>query len=69
MMNWKLCGGKWSWPILKYYPSICVEGERKTTKTPVTTAGLWIEIQTRVPLNTKQGDGMDTPEWTNTDFF
>jgi hypothetical protein len=32
-MNWKGCGRKWSWPNLKYYPGICLEGLRKATKT------------------------------------
>jgi hypothetical protein len=31
-MHWKECGRKLSWPILRYYPSICLEGLRKTTK-------------------------------------
>jgi hypothetical protein len=31
-MNWKGCGKKRSWPNLRYYPSICLEGLRKTTK-------------------------------------
>jgi len=38
---------KWSWSILKYYPSICLEGLQKTTKTPATTASLWTKIQTQ----------------------
>jgi hypothetical protein len=32
IMNWKGCGRKQSWPNLRYYPSICLEGLRKTTK-------------------------------------
>jgi hypothetical protein len=32
-MNWKGCGGTWSWPNLRYYNSICLEGLRKTTQT------------------------------------
>jgi hypothetical protein len=31
-MNWKGCGRKRSWPNLRYYPGICLEGLRKTTK-------------------------------------
>jgi hypothetical protein len=33
-MNWKGYGRKQSWPNLRYYPSICLEGPRKTTKKP-----------------------------------
>jgi hypothetical protein len=33
MMNWKGCGRKRSWPNLRYYTGICLEGLRKTTKT------------------------------------
>jgi hypothetical protein len=32
MMNWKGYGRNWSWPNLRYYPSIYLEGLRKTTK-------------------------------------
>jgi hypothetical protein len=31
-MNWKGYGKKQSWPNLGYYPGICLEGLRKTTK-------------------------------------
>jgi hypothetical protein len=31
-MNWKGCGRKRSWPNLRYYPGICLEGLTKTTK-------------------------------------
>jgi hypothetical protein len=31
-INWKGCGWKRSWPNLRYYPGICLEGLRKTTK-------------------------------------
>jgi hypothetical protein len=31
-MNWKGCGRKRSCPDLRYYPVICLEGLRKTTK-------------------------------------
>jgi hypothetical protein len=30
MINWKGCGRKRSWPQLRDYPSICLEGLRKT---------------------------------------
>jgi hypothetical protein len=29
-MNWKGCGRHGSWPNLRYYPDICLEGLRKT---------------------------------------
>jgi hypothetical protein len=32
MINWKGCGRKWLWPILKYYPSISLEELRKATQ-------------------------------------
>jgi hypothetical protein len=31
-MNWKGCGRKWSWPNLRYYLGIFLEGLRNTTK-------------------------------------
>jgi hypothetical protein len=31
-MNWKGCGRKRTWPNLRYYPRMCLEGLRKTTK-------------------------------------
>jgi hypothetical protein len=31
-MNWKGCGRKRSWPNLRYYLTICLDGLRKTTK-------------------------------------
>jgi hypothetical protein len=43
-MNWKEYGRKWSWPNLKYYPGICLDGLSKTTETSVTFAGLRAEI-------------------------
>jgi hypothetical protein len=33
MNNWKGCGRKRSWPNLRYYHGICLEGVRKNTKT------------------------------------
>jgi hypothetical protein len=32
MMNWKACGKTQSWPNLRQYPGICLEGLRKTMK-------------------------------------
>jgi hypothetical protein len=29
-MNWKEYGRKLSWPNLRYYPGICLEGLKKT---------------------------------------
>jgi hypothetical protein len=34
MMNWKGCETKRSWPKLRYYLDIFVEGLRKTTRNP-----------------------------------
>jgi hypothetical protein len=31
-MNWKEYGRKQSWPNLRYYPGICLEGLRETMK-------------------------------------
>jgi hypothetical protein len=31
-MNWREYGRKWSWPNLRYYPGICLEGLRKNTE-------------------------------------
>jgi hypothetical protein len=36
--NWKGYGRKWSWPNLRYYLRIFLEGLRKTIKKPVTIA-------------------------------
>jgi hypothetical protein len=52
-MNWKGYGRKQSWPNLRYYPEICLEGLRETMKTSLRTANLWAEVRTRV-TNTKQ---------------
>jgi hypothetical protein len=43
-MNWKGCGRKQSWPDLRYYPGICLEGLRKSSKTPVRIADFWAKI-------------------------
>jgi hypothetical protein len=37
-MDWKGFGRKRSWPNSRYYPGICLEGVRKTTKTSIRTA-------------------------------
>jgi hypothetical protein len=34
MLNGEGFGRKWSWPILRYYPGIYLEGLRRTTKKP-----------------------------------
>jgi hypothetical protein len=34
MINCKGCGKKWSWPNLRHYPGMCLEGLRKTSKPP-----------------------------------
>jgi hypothetical protein len=46
-MNWKGYGRKQSWPNLRYYPGICLEGLTKTTKTSVRIAGLQNKIRTQ----------------------
>jgi hypothetical protein len=33
MMNLKVCERKWSWPNLRHYIDICLEGLRETTIT------------------------------------
>jgi hypothetical protein len=33
MMKWKGCVRQVSWPYLRYYPGICMEGFKKTMKT------------------------------------
>jgi hypothetical protein len=43
-MNWKGCGRKKSWPNLRYYPGICLEGLRKNKEISVSVADLWVEI-------------------------
>jgi hypothetical protein len=43
-MNWKGYGRKWSWPNLRYYPGIFLEGLWKTTKISGRIAGLWREV-------------------------
>jgi hypothetical protein len=53
MVNWKRCGRKRSWPNLRYYPSICLEGLRETTKN-LRINGLQAEMWTRDPSNTKK---------------
>jgi hypothetical protein len=32
MLNWKGFGRKYSWPDIRYYLGIILEGHRKTTK-------------------------------------
>jgi hypothetical protein len=48
MMNSKECGRKRSWLNLRYYPSTCLEGLRKTMKTSVGIAGLWVKVWNRL---------------------
>jgi hypothetical protein len=44
MMNRKGFGRKWSYPIFRYYPRICLEGLRKATKKSFRISGLRAEI-------------------------
>jgi hypothetical protein len=39
-------GRRQSWLNLRYYPSICLEGLRKTTKTSARIASLWAKFLT-----------------------
>jgi hypothetical protein len=43
-MNSRGCGRKRSFPNLRFYPGICLEGLRKTTKASVRIAGLRAEV-------------------------
>jgi hypothetical protein len=45
MMNWKVCGRKWSWYNLRYYKYRHLPGgPGKTTKTSVRISGLQADI-------------------------
>jgi hypothetical protein len=48
-MNWKGYGREWSWPNLRYYPGIFLEGLRKTTR------NLLQDIQSLGPPEYKAG--------------
>jgi hypothetical protein len=52
-MNWKGCGGKRSWPNLRYCPRICLEGLRRN-KNKVRLVALRDEIWTKDLQNMKQ---------------
>jgi hypothetical protein len=53
MMNEKSCGRKRSWPNLKYYGCICLEGPKKTKKSlTVKLVGDPAEIRTGLLPNT-----------------
>lgn len=51
--DWKWCGKKWSWPNLKNYPGIFLEGMR-TMKTSVRIAGVLVKIRIGCFPNTNQ---------------
>jgi hypothetical protein len=53
MMNWEGCGRKQSWPNLRYYPNIFLEGLGKTTEN-LRIAILHAEILTQDFPNMKQ---------------
>jgi hypothetical protein len=44
IIHFKECGKKRSWPNLRHYPGIWLEGLRKTTKKRVRVTGLQAEI-------------------------
>jgi hypothetical protein len=54
MTHWEEFWRKRSWPNIRHYPGIRLEGLRKTTKTSIRMPGLWAEIWTRDLPNTKQ---------------
>jgi len=43
----KICERKWPWPILRYYPDICLDGLKNTRRTSVKTVGFLAKIQIR----------------------
>jgi hypothetical protein len=43
-MRWRGVEGSSHGLISRYYPNICLEGLKKTTKPSVKIAGLWAEI-------------------------
>jgi hypothetical protein len=49
MMNRKGYGRNQAWFNLRFYPSICLEALRKTTKTSVWIAGLWVRFEQGPP--------------------
>jgi hypothetical protein len=51
MMNRRECGRKWSWPNLRYKPSIYLEALRKTIEASVRTVGPWATIWNKDLLN------------------
>jgi hypothetical protein len=53
MVDWKGCGRNRSWSSWRYYPNICFDGLRKTTKKSLRLAGLLSEILIRDVLNKK----------------
>jgi hypothetical protein len=44
MMNWRGFGRKQSWPNIRYYPDIRLEGLRKNQENSVRIAGTLAEI-------------------------
>jgi hypothetical protein len=40
VLNLNACGGKWSWPILRYYSSTGLDSLKNDTKTKIIIAGL-----------------------------
>jgi hypothetical protein len=54
-MNWKNCGSKWSWPILRHCHDRFLEGRRETTITTKASVQIVIipesNIQVRLESN------------------
>jgi hypothetical protein len=53
-MNWRGCGRKRSWPNLRHYLGIYLEGLKEITKNLIHDSRFWAEIWTRDLQNTTQ---------------
>jgi hypothetical protein len=60
MMNWKECDRKPRWSNLRFLPSICLEGLRKSTKSSVRIAGLRAEIEPETSRIRSRSDSTTT---------
>jgi hypothetical protein len=55
-MNWKGCGSKLTWPDLRYYLDVFLEGLGKTTK--VLSQDIRFPNEYLNPLSVEQGGGV-----------